>query len=60
MQISKDTDGFWFKTKEGSYDLEASAKWIGKDLLVAIWGGERPHIGRLPWLSRDRVLKISK
>jgi hypothetical protein len=34
-----------FRTEEGRYDLEASAQWIGKDLLVAIWGGERPHIG---------------
>lgn len=33
------------KTNEGSYDLEASVKLIGQDLLVAIWGGEKPHIG---------------
>jgi len=45
VQVQKLEDGFRFRTEEGSYDLEASAKWIGKDLLVAIWGGERPHIG---------------
>ena len=45
MQVHKIEDGFRFRTEEGRYDLEASAKWIGKDLLVAIWGGERPHIG---------------
>ena len=33
------------RTAQGSFDLEASVRWIGKDLLVAIWGGERPHIG---------------
>ncbi len=33
------------KTKTGSFDLEAGFRWIGKDLLVAIWGGEQPHIG---------------
>lgn len=33
------------KTETGSYDLEAGARWIGDDLLVAIWGGEKPHIG---------------
>ncbi len=33
------------KTNEGAYDLEASVKLIGQDLLVAIWGGEKPHIG---------------
>jgi hypothetical protein len=28
-----------------AYNLEAFVKRIGNDLLVAIWGGERPHIG---------------
>lgn len=36
---------FIVRTAEGAYDLEASVRWIGKDLLVAIWGGEKPHIG---------------
>jgi hypothetical protein len=33
------------KTTEGLYDLEASVRRIGENLLVAIWGGELPHIG---------------
>ncbi len=33
------------KTKTGSFDLEAGFRRIGEDLLVAIWGGEKPHIG---------------
>lgn len=33
------------KTETGSYDLEAGVRRIGDDLLVAIWGGEKPHIG---------------
>ena len=33
------------RTEKESYNLEAFVKEIGKDLLVAIWGGERPHIG---------------
>jgi len=33
------------KTAEGHYDLEASVRKIGENFLVAIWGGERPHIG---------------
>jgi hypothetical protein len=37
--------GFTIKTKEKAYRLEASVKEIGKDLLIAIWGGDRPHIG---------------
>jgi len=36
---------FKVKTNEGAYDLEASVKLIGQDLLVAVWGGEKPHIG---------------
>lgn len=36
---------FAVATREGSYDLEASVRRIGEDLLVAIWGGEKPHIG---------------
>ena len=33
------------KTETGSFDLEAGVRRIGDDLLVAIWGGEKPHIG---------------
>ena len=27
------------------YNIQAEAVWIGEDLLVYIWGGQRPHIG---------------
>jgi hypothetical protein len=33
------------KTNTGSFDIEAGVRRIGDDLLVAIWGGEKPHIG---------------
>ena len=33
------------KTETGSFDLEAGVRRIGDDFLVAIWGGEKPHIG---------------
>ncbi|MCP4694474.1 MAG: hypothetical protein GY859_40975 [Desulfobacterales bacterium] len=36
---------FTVRTDTGAYDLEAGARWIGDDLLVAVWGGEKPHIG---------------
>ncbi len=36
---------FTIHTNEGSYDLSASIRLIGLDVLVAIWGGEKPHIG---------------
>ncbi|OPY13783.1 MAG: hypothetical protein A4E70_01098 [Syntrophus sp. PtaU1.Bin005] len=45
MQATRTLNGILFRTEEGRYDLDASAQWIGQDLLVSIWGGERPHIG---------------
>ena len=36
---------FTVRTTEGEYDLEAAVRMIGEDLLVAVWGGEKPHIG---------------
>lgn len=33
------------KTAEESFRVEAEATFVGDDLLVAIWGGEKPHIG---------------
>ena len=36
---------FIIDTHEGEYDLSASVRLIGPDVLVAIWGGEKPHIG---------------
>ena len=32
-------------TDEETFPLEAQACFIGNDLLVSIWGGEKPHIG---------------
>lgn len=29
----------------GNYDLTAAIRRTGMDLLVAVWGGEQPHIG---------------
>ena len=36
---------FIIKTAEDAYNLSASVRLIGEDVLVAIWGGEIPHIG---------------
>ena len=36
---------FTVKTEEDAYNLSASVRLIGDDVLVAIWGGEKPHIG---------------
>jgi len=36
---------FTIGTDTGTYDLSAGVRLIGEDVLVAIWGGEIPHIG---------------
>lgn len=36
---------FSLKTNEESFNLEAAVRLIGQDLLVSVWGGEKPHIG---------------
>jgi len=36
---------FTTRTETGAYDLTANVRLIGQDLLVAVWGGEKPHIG---------------
>jgi hypothetical protein len=36
---------FKIKTENEAYNLEAFVMKIGQDLIVAIWGGEKPHIG---------------
>ncbi len=36
---------FRVATDQGAYDVEAHVRSIGDDLLVAISGGEKPHIG---------------
>ena len=36
---------FHVATTQGEYDVEAHVQSVGEDLLVAISGGEKPHIG---------------
>ena len=48
------------KTETGSYDIEAGVRWIGDDLLVAIWGGEKPHIGAVAAARSRPSLKDPK
>ena len=51
---------FDIKTDEGAYDIEAHVRLIGKDLLVAIWGGEKPHIGAISVAQPRPSLKDPK
>jgi hypothetical protein len=56
---------FTINTNEGEYDLFAGVRLIGDDILVAIWGGEKPHIGAVaaaqprPSLKDPNVLSAS-
>ncbi len=47
-------------TQTGAYDIEARAVWIGPDLLVYIWGGNRPHIGSVAAAQPRPSLKDSE
>ncbi len=35
----------WTLKTTGSYPIEAAVRVLGNDLLIAVWGGTRPHIG---------------
>lgn len=35
----------WTLKTAGDYSIEAAIRVLGDDLLIAVWGGTRPHIG---------------
>ena len=45
MKTGAPDQRLYLATATGRYDLEAEAVWLGRDLLVSIWGGQIPHIG---------------
>ncbi len=48
---------FTIQTHEGEYDIAASVRLIGRDVLVTIWGGEKPHIGAIAMAQPRPSLK---
>ncbi len=50
-------NNFKVRTDEGAYDIEARVTFIGQDILVAIWGGDKPHIGAVSIASPRPSLK---
>jgi len=48
---------FIVRTHEGEYDITAGIKLVGQDVLVAIWGGEKPHIGAVAMAQPRPSLK---
>ena len=51
---------FTIQTNEGEFDLSAHVRLIGDDILVAIWGGEKPHIGAVAAAQSSPSLKDPK
>lgn len=43
--MNKSSKEFIVQTETGSFDLEAAVSIIGNDILIAIRGGDKPHIG---------------
>lgn len=48
---------FHIRTDEGEYEVEAHVRSIGRDLLVAVSGGEEPHIGAVAMAQPRPSLK---
>ena len=55
-----DSREFTVQTEEDAYNLSASVRLIGADVLVAIWGGEKPHIGAVAVAQPRPSLKDPK
>ena len=51
---------FTIHTNEDEYNLSAHVRLIGDDMLVAIWGGEKPHIGAVAAAQSSPSLKDPK
>ena len=51
---------FTIQTEEDAYNLSASVRLIGADVLMAIWGGEKPHIGAVAVAQPRPSLKDPK
>jgi len=48
---------FQVSTSSGNYDLYADIIMLGDDMLVAVWGGEKPHIGAVAMAQPRPSLK---
>ena len=46
-----------FKTREGAFDLSASVMRVGEDVVVVIWGGEKPHVGAVALAQPRKSLR---
>ena len=51
---------FLIQALKGKFKIEALVQAIGEDLLVAVWGGTRPHIGAVGIATPRPSLKDPK
>lgn len=42
-----------FEVTKAGYPIQAEVTIIGKDLLIALTGGDTPHIGTITWMDKD-------
>ena len=49
---------FSLRTNTGRFDVNAHCRIIGRDILVAVWGGEKPHIGAVA-VAHPRASRIN-
>lgn len=59
MKNNKDEE-FTVHTNSGTRDISANIRIIGEDAIVAIWGGEKPHIGAVAMAQPRRSLQNTK
>jgi len=50
-------NSFIINTNESEYNISANVRLIGDDVLVSIWGGEKPHIGAVAMAQPRTSLK---
>ncbi|MEN8243466.1 MAG: hypothetical protein ABFS43_01040 [Thermodesulfobacteriota bacterium] len=50
-------NSFTINTNESEYNISACVRLIGEDVLVSIWGGEKPHIGAVAMAQPRKSLK---
>jgi hypothetical protein len=51
---------FKLKVSRGRFSIQARVQEMGRDVLVSLWGGDRPHIGAIGMATPRPSLKDPK
>ena len=49
-----------FEVTQAGYSIQADVSLIGKDLLIALTGGDNPHIGTITCLGKEVAQEITR